>query len=52
MKEIYLDHAATTYVRDEVSDAMHSYFQEEYGNTKIQQDVEQLIRHYTEKFFG
>ena len=22
------------------------------GNTKIQQDVEQLIRHYTEKYFG
>jgi len=30
--EIYLDHAATTYVRDEVVAAMAPYFQEEYGN--------------------
>ena len=31
-QEIYLDHAATTYVRDEVVAAMAPYFQEEYGN--------------------
>ena len=32
MKEIYLDHAATTYVRDEVLGVMNKYFQDEYGN--------------------
>lgn len=32
MEEIYLDHAATTYVRDEVLDEMNKYFSEEYGN--------------------
>lgn len=32
MKEIYLDHASTTYVRDEVVTAMAPYFQDEYGN--------------------
>jgi len=32
MKEIYLDHAATTYVRHEVLGVMNKYFQEEYGN--------------------
>jgi cysteine desulfurase len=32
MKEIYLDHAATTYVRDEVLGIMNKYFQDEYGN--------------------
>ena len=32
MKEIYLDHAATTYVRNEVLGVMNKYFQEEYGN--------------------
>ena len=32
MKEIYFDHAATTYVRDEVMDSMNEYFQNEYGN--------------------
>ena len=32
MKEIYLDHAATTYVRDEVLDVMNKYFQDDYGN--------------------
>jgi len=32
MKEIYLDHAATTYVRNEVLGEMNKYFQEEYGN--------------------
>jgi len=32
MKEIYLDHASTTYVRNEVLGEMNKYFQEEYGN--------------------
>lgn len=31
-KEVYLDHAATTYVRDEVRDAMMPYFSEQFGN--------------------
>ena len=30
--EIYLDHAATTYVRDEVKQAMEKYESEEFGN--------------------
>lgn len=32
MKEIYVDHNATTYVRDEVLEAMLPYFKEEFGN--------------------
>jgi len=32
MKEIYLDHAATTYVREEVRQAMSKYYSEEFGN--------------------
>ena len=32
MKDIYLDHAATTYVREEVLKEMEKYFTEVYGN--------------------
>ena len=32
MEEIYLDHAATTYVREEVLQAMSRYYAEEFGN--------------------
>ena len=32
MEEIYLDHAATTYVREEVKQAMNRYYSEEFGN--------------------
>ena len=32
MRTVYLDHAATTYVRDEVLEAMLPYFAESYGN--------------------
>ena len=32
MKEIYVDHSATTYVRDEVLEAMLPYFSENFGN--------------------
>lgn len=32
MKEIYLDHAATTYTRPEVVEAMQKYFSQEFGN--------------------
>jgi len=32
MRTVYLDHAATTYVRDEVLEAMLPYFAERYGN--------------------
>jgi len=32
MKEIYVDHNATTYVREEVLEEMMPYFKEEFGN--------------------
>lgn len=32
MKEIYVDHNATTYVKEEVLQAMLPYFKEEFGN--------------------
>ena len=36
MKEIYVDHSATTYVRDEVLEAMLPYFSEKFGNASSQ----------------
>jgi len=32
MKSIYLDHAATTYMRDEVKEAMNPYFSDNFAN--------------------
>ena len=32
MNEIYLDHASTTYVREEVKEVMDRYFSQEFGN--------------------
>lgn len=32
MREIYLDHAATTYIRPEVVKAMEKYYSQEFGN--------------------
>ena len=32
MKAVYLDHAATTPMRDEVIEAMMPYFKEKFGN--------------------
>ena len=45
MKQIYLDHNATTPVRKEVLDAMLPYFSEEYGNASSVYSMGQKARH-------
>lgn len=45
MKQIYLDHNATTPVRKEVLDAMTPYFAEEYGNASSVYSMGQRARH-------
>lgn len=39
MNEIYVDHSATTYVRDEVLEAMLPYFSDKFGNASSQYSV-------------
>lgn len=39
MKEIYVDHNATTYVREEVLEAMLPYFSDEFGNASSSYSV-------------
>ena len=39
MKEIYVDHSATTYVREEVLEVMMPYFNEKFGNPSSQYSV-------------
>ena len=45
MRQIYLDHNATTPVRKEVLDAMMPYFSEEYGNASSVYSIGQKARH-------
>ena len=45
MKQIYLDHNATTPVRKEVLDAMMPYFAEDYGNASSVYSMGQKARH-------
>lgn len=45
MRQIYLDHNATTPVRKEVLDAMMPYFSEEYGNASSVYSMGQKARH-------
>ncbi|MDP2921758.1 MAG: cysteine desulfurase NifS [Candidatus Omnitrophota bacterium] len=49
MKQIYLDHNATTPVRKEVLDAMTPYFSEEYGNASSVYSMGQKARHAVEE---
>jgi len=49
MKQIYLDHNATTPVRKEVMDAMAPYFTEEYGNASSIYSMGQKARHAVDK---
>ena len=47
MKEVYVDHSATTYVKKEVLDEMISYFSEKFGNAsspyKIGREAKQAV---------
>lgn len=45
MRQIYLDHNATTPVRKEVLDAMMPYFAEDYGNASSVYSMGQKARH-------
>ncbi|PIW68633.1 MAG: cysteine desulfurase NifS [Candidatus Omnitrophica bacterium CG12_big_fil_rev_8_21_14_0_65_42_8] len=45
MRQIYMDHNATTPVRKEVLDAMMPYFSEEYGNASSVYSIGQKARH-------
>jgi len=45
MKQIYLDHNATTPVRKEVLEAMMPYFSEDYGNASSVYSMGQKARH-------
>jgi len=45
MRQIYLDHNATTPVRKEVLDAMMPYFSDEYGNASSVYSMGQKARH-------
>lgn len=49
MKQIYLDHNATTPVRKEVMEAMAPYFTEEYGNASSIYSMGQKARHAVDK---
>lgn len=52
MDRIYLDYAATTYVKDEVLDAMRPYFKEHFGNPSSQYMSAQYARNALDRARG